>query len=191
VLLGNLNLGALGHDVVRALSRSTAEAAHLAVLIGSDAVFVDRTEGSAGGLTIRNEIGAHDPTYCTAIGRALLSGLSDSEVRERLREVAFVRYTPRSTHSMEQLIERLGDVRRLGYAHDDEEKNVGVSCLAAPVNDHNGHVVAAVGISGPTPRLIQSGHQKLASIVVAAGRTLSMRLGFDGPFVGPQLDTRG
>jgi DNA-binding IclR family transcriptional regulator len=126
---------------------------------------------------VNTEIGARDPTYCTAIGRALLSGLSDDEVRLELKDITFKRFTPKTTTSMDELLEKVAVVRAKGYAFDDEEANPGVQCLAAPVFDHSGRMVAAVGISGPKASIAKATVPRLAKRVLSASRVLSRQLG--------------
>jgi DNA-binding IclR family transcriptional regulator len=175
-LLRTYRLGAYSHEVVQSLARETGEASHLAVLVNGEAVFVDRAVGR-GVITVNTEIGARDPTYCTAIGRALLSGLSDDEVRMELKDTAFKRLTPKTTTTMDELLEKLEVVRAKGYAFDDEEANPGVQCLAAPVFDHSGRMIAAVGLSGPTASIEKATVSKLSKRVLSASRVLSAQLG--------------
>jgi IclR family transcriptional regulator, KDG regulon repressor len=180
ILLQSLNLGTIGHEEVRALVEQTGEGAQLAILGGTSAVFIDHADGRER-LTINTNVGDHDPLHCTAIGRALLSGLSDAEVRDLLTRTDLERYTPRTVVSISEIVDRLGIVRRQGYAFDDEERYAGVQCVAAPVYDHTARVVAAIGISGPTPRMIRATERALAEAVRAASRQLSSRLGYFGP----------
>jgi DNA-binding IclR family transcriptional regulator len=177
VVLRSRNLGAVGHEVVRSLAESSGEGAHLAILTGADAVFIDHVDGRER-LTINTSIGEHDPTYCTAIGRALLSGLSEDAIRELLADVVMKRFTRKTVTSIDRVVESARLVRQQGYAFDDEERHVGVQCVAAPVFDHTGRVVAAVGISGPTGR-IASATERTIREVLSASRSLSTRLGFD------------
>jgi IclR family KDG regulon transcriptional repressor len=176
-LLQSYSLGAHSHEVVQALARDTGEGAHLAVLMSGEAVFVDRVPGRSI-ITVNTEIGARDPTYCTAIGRALLSGLTDVEVRHELKEVELARMTPRTISTMEELLAKLIIVRRNGYAFDDEEAHVGVQCLASPVFDHRSRVVAAVGISGPKANIQAATEDSLASRIMEASSDLSALLGY-------------
>jgi IclR family transcriptional regulator, KDG regulon repressor len=175
-LLGSYNLGAHSHEVVQTLARDTGEGSHLAVLVAGEAVFVDRGIGY-GALTVKTEIGARDPGYCTAIGRALLSGLTDDEVRQELKHVRFKLFTSKTTTTMDQLLVKLSSVRSLGYAFDDEEYHKGVQCIAAPVFDHTGRTIAAIGISGPTASIQKATVLALAKRVRAASGSLSAQLG--------------
>ncbi|MFI5042398.1 MAG: IclR family transcriptional regulator [Acidimicrobiales bacterium] len=186
VLLESLTLGTIGHEEVRALVEQTGEGAQLAILGRTTAVFIDHVDGRER-LTISTNVGDQDPLHCTAIGRALLSGLADAEVRDLLARTPLERYTPRTVVSIPEVVERLRVVRRQGYAFDDEERYAGVQCVAAPVHDHSGRVVAAIGISGPTPRMIRATEKVLAEAVRAAGNQLSSRLGYRGPASSGQV----
>ncbi len=176
-LLESLHLGSLGRDEVHALAEQTGEGAQLAVLSATDAIFIEHADGREA-LTISTNVGDRDPIYCTAIGRALLSTLPDWEVRDRLSRVHMERYTRKTVTSIDQVLDALRLVRMQGYAFDDEERHAGVQCVAAPVFDHTGRCVAAIGISGPTPRMMKATEAAVSSAVLASARSLSGRLGF-------------
>jgi DNA-binding IclR family transcriptional regulator len=178
-VLQSLNLGSIGHEEVRALAEETGEGAQMAILRRTFAVFVDHVDGRER-LTINTNVGDYDPLHCTAIGRALLSGMSDKEVSDLLATTELERYTPRTTVSIGEVLDRVRIVRRQGYAFDDEERYAGVQCVAAPIFDHSGRVVAAIGISGPTPRMIRATEKALSEAVRAASRQISSRLGYLG-----------
>jgi IclR family acetate operon transcriptional repressor len=106
--------------------------------------------------------------------------MSDKEVSDLLATTELERYTPRTTVSIGEVLDRVRIVRRQGYAFDDEERYAGVQCVAAPIFDHSGRVVAAIGISGPTPRMIRATEKALSEAVRAASRQISSRLGYLG-----------
>jgi IclR family transcriptional regulator, KDG regulon repressor len=183
-LLESLSLGTIGHEEVRALVEQTGEGAQLAIMGRAYAVFIDHVDGPER-LTIATNVGDHDPLHCTAIGRALLSGMSDDEARDLLQRTRLERYTPRTLVAMNEIMERVRQARRQGYAFDDEERYIGVQCVASPVRDHTGRVVAAIGISGPTARMIRGTERVLSEAVRSAGRQLSSRMGHvEGSFGG-------
>jgi IclR family acetate operon transcriptional repressor len=175
-LVGSYNLGEYSHDVVRWLASETGEGAHLAVLVQGEAIFLDRAAGR-GPITVHTEIGARDPVYCTAIGRALLSGLSDKQIDKELADIPLKRMTRKTVTSLAAIVARVEVTRAKGYAFDDEERHPGVQCIAAPVRDHSGHVVAAIGISGPTPSIQRATESALATVVLKAAGRLTAQLG--------------
>jgi DNA-binding IclR family transcriptional regulator len=177
VLLDSLSVASASQDDIQALADRTGEAAHVAILVGQEAVFVNHVDGHEA-LTISTSVGDRDPLYCTAIGRALLLGMPDAGVRALLRGVKLIPYTRKTTTTIVGVLERLRAFRAQGYAFDDEERHAGVQCLAAPVRDHHGDVVGAIGISAPTLRVVKAGENVFAEAVLEAARSLSARLGF-------------
>ena len=96
--------------------------------------------------------------------------------------------TPRTITTRETLLAHLADIRRQGYAYDDEENEIGVRCLAAPVYDITGMLVATIGISGPTVRVTPERISGLAEAVMRAGCELSLELGFQNGLRGAAND---
>lgn len=174
-VLHNLSVVGLAHDLLRGLAQVTGESAHLAILVNDVAVFLDRYASSAA-IVVNTEIGSTDPAYCSAIGRALLTGLRDEDIRQRLSNSFLARRTARTLTSLDDIIERVRTARTAGYAFDDEEANDGVQCIAAPVYDHLDRVVAAIGISTPTLRIKRLSQLEMASAVLQTSKRLSARL---------------
>ncbi len=181
VLLDSLDVREASHDQLRAVARATGEPAHLAVLEGTEAVFLDQCPGTAVITVNTGDVGSRDPLYCTAVGRALLADLEDQEIRRLLADVDLVRLTPRTITTMPELLSVVDQVRVDGYAFEVEESHVGVHCLAAPVRSYTGRAVAAIGISGPRERAERIGEKRLAEIVTAAAAEISKRMGYEQP----------
>jgi DNA-binding IclR family transcriptional regulator len=116
---------ALADDHLRSITASTGESSHLAVLEGTQAVFVGRRSGS-GILRVETTVGTSEPAYCTAVGKALLADCSDIDLRRMYIDEALPRHTPQTITSIKDLAAELARVRRQGYAFDDEELHPGV-----------------------------------------------------------------
>lgn len=123
------------------------EGAVLAVRDGSDVVYVACRNGRLpGGVTYR--IGMRLPVSCTATGKALISTLNEQEVRQLYRGKRLPVLTPKSRRSVAGLLEDLREVRRLGYAMDNEETREGMCCIGVPIIDPvRGEALAAVAVS--------------------------------------------
>lgn len=118
----------------------------LGVLDGTDVVYVACRNGSRPlGVTYR--IGMRLPACCTATGKALLSTLPESQVKQLYRGVALPSLTPRSHARLKSLTDDLTGIRLRGYAVDDEETREGMYCIGAPVFDGSGHAIAAIAVS--------------------------------------------
>lgn len=163
--------------VMRALVERVNETVNLAVLDGRDAVYVAQVEGRQL-VRMFTQLGARTPLYCTGVGKALLAWRSPEEIRALLGDEPYPAYTPRTITRLQPLLVELERVRARGYALDDGEREVGVRCVAAPVRNRAGEVVAALSLSAPAARLDDSRVGLLAPQVVAAAREISLGLGY-------------
>jgi len=152
------------------------EASTLAILSGHSIMYLHNLE-SGQAIGIRAHIGDLKPAFCTAEGRVLLA-YSPPEV---VAEVLSGELLPRTANTVTDpaaLRKLLADVRAAGYALDDEESEDSMRCLAAPVRDLSGKVIAAVGLAGPTVRLTKKSLRAMAPEVVAIGDAVSVRMGW-------------
>jgi len=175
--LGNISLAREGADVVRGMSRACDETVHLAVLRGTDVLYVAKEEGG-GHMRMVSMVGRMIPAHGTGVGKMLLASLDPDEL-DRLYPVGhdLPRLTERTVTDRATFVERLARIRELGYATDNGESTVGVQCLAAPVLDISARVVAAMSISVPEPRFTEDRIPELFSVLVEGARTLSIRMG--------------
>jgi IclR family transcriptional regulator, KDG regulon repressor len=174
----NLDLAREGERVAEGLARVCNETVHLAVLDGTDVIYLAKVE-SEHPVRMVSAVGRRIPAHCTAVGKSLLAGLSDSELAERYDPASpLVTMTPRSIRSVNRLKRELNRVRADGLAFDDSESSVSVRCVAAPVRDHRGRVVAAMSIAVPEFRMDASRQRELGELVRGGARELSSRLGY-------------
>jgi DNA-binding IclR family transcriptional regulator len=120
--------------------------------------------------------GFRNPLHCTGIGKVLLSGMTDAEMLELLAEPLERRTENTLTTSADVLIQ-IALVRERGYAIDEIENEEGVRCVAAPVRDHTGAVVAGLSVSAPAYRFSTEDVYRLAPEVLRVTAELSRRLG--------------
>ncbi len=152
------------------------EAATLAILSRTSIMYLHNLE-SGQAIGIRAYIGDLKPAHCTAEGRVMLAFAAPAVVAEVIKE-GLVARTPKTLTDPDALLRLLEETRAAGYAIDDEESEAGMRCIAAPVRDISGKVIAAVGLAGPTQRLTKKDLRALAPDVVATGEAVSVRLGF-------------
>jgi DNA-binding IclR family transcriptional regulator len=161
---------------LRELAQKTGETAHLAIRGQDGVVFVDHEFGNhAVGVT--SQSGSSEPYHCTALGKALMAGCSEGEIRTLAGESGFKRFNSRTITRADKLAEQCRLVLERGLAVDDEEYRPGVRCLATPVLDLRGRVVAAMGVSGPVGRMADATMEKLGGLVRECGLRLSEELG--------------
>ncbi|MCA9905342.1 MAG: IclR family transcriptional regulator [Anaerolineae bacterium] len=152
------------------LVRATGECSHTAVYSEGKALMIDDVEAEAS-LRVVGGIGRRLPLHCTAVGKSLLA-FSHLPLPALLEAK-----TPRTITNSSDLKAHLAQICDQGYALDDEEHEPGVRCLAAPVYDVMGNVIASIGISGPTVRVTDDRIEGLAQQVKHAAAALSAELG--------------
>jgi IclR family transcriptional regulator, KDG regulon repressor len=159
-----------------ALRESTGETVHLALLDGSQIMYVYNLE-SAHAIRMRSDIGVCKPAFCTAEGLAMLafqpSALIDTIFAGRLKG-----RTAKTCTNPSELRVMLDQVRARGYAIEDELSEEGMRAIAAPVRNNTGDVVAAIGIAGPLQRISEDVLADCVPKVVETARTISARLGY-------------
>lgn len=170
-------LGPMARDSVIELAEEVGETAHLAVREEGQVVFVEQQLASRP-VGVSFGISRVEPLHCTALGKALLADCDLAELRSVFAGESMPALTSRTINSIEKLAADCERARRNGYAVDDEEFHEGVRCVAAPVRDGTGQIVAAVGISAPANRLPKSQLSAIGSIVLRTAATLGERLGF-------------
>ena len=175
------DLRVAGAPHLRALSNETHENVHLATFRGEQVIYIDKVEVPTFVRT-STEIGDVAPPHCTASGKAILAWLPDAALARWLRGRRFASYTGRTMTTRVDILNHLHKVRVQGYAVDDEEYVQDVRCVAAPILNHNGEVVASVGVSGLASRLTG---ERLSRVVAAVRKTASA---ISGALGGPQQD---
>ena len=176
LVMQQMNLWDEALPFLEGLVHDTGETGHLAVLDGGEAIYIERVEARRA-LRVPSAIGRGYPAHATNLGKVLLADLPRERVEEIVAERGLAAYTPNTITDLAQLEGELDRIRALGYAVDNEEYDEGLRCIGAPVRDHSGHVVAALGIGGPVTRITPDRVDELAELVMTAARGLSRRLG--------------
>ena len=156
---------------LKQLVELTGECAHLAIYAQGQALYMDQVESDAS-LRVNADVGHMAPLHCTALGKILLAF-----GKYPLPEILEKR-TQRTCSSIEQLQSEITEIRKNGFAVDNEEYDSGVRCIAVPVFDYKGALAGAIGISGPAARLKPEKVSETARQVCRIGELLSERLKF-------------
>lgn len=172
-----LDVAAEAKPFLNDMRAKLGENARLGVLARRNVVFIHDFESNES-VRLRSITGQHRPAHCTAEGLCLLSGMRAAQLEAFLAEPLPAR-TPNTVTVAEDLHERVRRVKRLGYATEDEECDLGTRCIAAPVFQADGRVVAAMGLAGPRLRLKKRDFPALAEQVAGYALRLSERLGYE------------
>lgn len=178
-LRGTVDVRSVANPVLVRLVREYGETSHLAVMERSRVLYIDKILGTHQVNVTGARVGAQLDPHCSAVGKALLAHRSDEEVRRILGERPLLRLTPTTVTDPQALFEELLIVRRAGVAYDVGEAVSEVHCVAAPVRDDMGVVVAAVSVTVPENRFARS-RAEFTAAVKAAAAEISGRLAAAG-----------
>ncbi|MFD1797313.1 IclR family transcriptional regulator [Paracoccus aurantiacus] len=162
--------------ILRGLMDATGETANLGIERETAVLFVSQVETHA---SIRAFFppGTASPMHASGIGKALLAQMPEDRLQKLLRGSRLQRFTARTITDRGRLIGELALIRARGFSFDDEEKNEGMRCIAAPVFDMNNEAVAGISVSGPTSRIRDDSIEKLSRPVIEAARQLTSAIG--------------
>jgi IclR family transcriptional regulator, KDG regulon repressor len=174
--IDSFSLRTASKPYLKALMLETGESVNLVVLSSGNIISIDH-EPSPSPLAVSDDIGSIFIPYATASGKAILAYLPDAQVQEIMQDVKIEAFTARTITSLPALQNHFLQVREKCFAVDDEERYIGVRCIASPIFDHRNKAVGAIGISGPTTRITLDAVGALSRLVVKAACAISRDLG--------------
>jgi DNA-binding IclR family transcriptional regulator len=181
IMLEQIDLRKGAKPFLRQLAAQIEEVVHLVVLDEGKILYLDKVEKISDLKSLRmvSRIGMRSYAHSCAVGKVLLAFLPDSEVADIVNNRGLPRLTDKTVGSLDKLKELLADVKAQGFAIDDEENEVGVRCIAAPIKDGRGKVIAAISISGPAVRMTKERvHGELKNKVINTASEISKMLGY-------------
>ncbi len=158
--------------VLRRLMEVTGETANLGILDGNAVLFLSQAETHE---TIRAFFppGTRSPLHASGIGKALLAHMRKFELRQLMRDMQLAQFTPMTLSAPQALLDDLAQIRARGYSLDNEERSLGMRCIAAPIFDLAGEAAAGISVSGPLSRMGDARLQAMSDCVITAARELS------------------
>ncbi|WP_289134805.1 IclR family transcriptional regulator [uncultured Brevibacillus sp.] len=176
---GGMELRNLAYPVIHDLVATLQETVHLVVLDKDEVVYVEKVEGP-GSLRMYSMLGKRAPLYCTGVGKALFAHLDEETVDRILNEVELRAFTSLTLTDPVAIKRELAKIREQGYAIDDEEIEIGLKCVAAPIFNHEGKVIASISSAGPKHRFSDEKMETFISEVKLAALAVSKRFGYRG-----------
>jgi len=175
--IDGLDLRGRARPYLDRLQERFGETVFFCILDEGQVFYVDKVESQRSVRTACT-VGSRAPAYCTAVGKAMLSELSDTEVAAIVRKSGMKAITPNTITTLARLKNELRAVRSRGYAIDDEEKEEGLRCVGAIVHAHSRKLSAAMSISGPAFRMTKERIPEVAQALMQAAGALSTELGY-------------
>ena len=161
---------------MRLLHKQIQQPVNLSVRQGDEIVYVERAYSERSGMQVVRAIGGHAPLHLTSNGKLFLAADDPAHIRAYAMRTGLAGNTHNSLTQLPVLERELAAVRQTGVAHDNEELELGVRCMAAGIYDDQGKLVAALSISAPADRLDEGWLPKLQ----ISAHQISLALGFRG-----------
>lgn len=151
-ILNNNDIVNTAKPFLEKISKDVNETVHLCIQDHEDIVYIDKIECTQA-IRMYSRIGSRAPMYSTAVGKVLFSGMDQATIEEMVANIEFIPKTPNTITSKVAFLEEIEQVRNQGYALDNAENQEGLQCIAAPIFDHKGKIIASFSISGPSNRV--------------------------------------
>lgn len=179
-VLQRLELREIGRPLLRHLSEEIEATVNMAILDTRELeiIFVEQVD-SPSEWQLKSRIGARAAPHCTALGKVLTAFADRATARRLFKNYGLPKCTEHTLSTIEELERELQAVREQGHAVDREEAAEGACCVAAPVRDHTGAVVAAISASMMASRYFRWNEARLASLMKAAAAKFSASLGYE------------
>lgn len=172
-IVGGTNILSIARPYLEHLSSISKEAVHLVSRVNDEVVYLYKEEASTTIARMSSCVGLHNPMYCTGVGKSILAFLPDEEIRAIWDRCTPVRFTPKTITSFDRLKKEIDNIRKFGYAIDDEEHEVGVCCIAAPILDFNSVPIAAISLSAPIEHLDRDSIRQYAPLLLETAKKIS------------------
>ena len=178
--LGGLDVRGVALPIMRRLMQQTGLTCHLAVLDGSEAVYIEKVEPE-GFIRMDTWVGRRMRVHATSVGKAIVAHIPQEQLEQILRKSGMEKRTPKTIVTLPRLLKELEKVRSQGCAVDDEENNLGARCVGAPIFDERGAILASLGLSGTTQQVSPHTMPHILEALKDAARHISMGMGYRAP----------
>jgi len=172
--------GLIGHarPILESLTRRCDETSYVAILKDFQIIYLDVIES---GLPVRvvSRVGKMFPFYCTEVGKVIVASMDEKILLEYFKSAEIKQYTSKTIIDKDEMAKHLSRIAEFGYAEDDEELEIGVKCIGAPIRDYTKRVIGAVSVSAPSMRFTADRMNSiLIPLIKEAAEELSAKLGY-------------
>ena len=181
--LDQISLAPAFNQYARELVEQCAETVKLVIRDGRDVVYLAAQEGPHS-VRLVALVGSRRLAHVTAVGKVLLAQLSDADLLALYQNYIFVKPTPAAIDNLAALQAAVATVRTEQIAYDLQESSIGVNCVAAPIRDESGNVIAAMSIGVPHDRWSAIRKGELTALIQQYAAKLSQALGWRGEWTG-------
>jgi IclR family KDG regulon transcriptional repressor len=172
-----LDVGRISRPIIENLVAKLKETVHLVVLQRDEVIYIEKVEGPQT-LRISSQVGKRAPIHCTGVGKAILAFQSEAEIDRILSMSPLEPYTEFTLTDKEEIKKQLKTIHQQGFSVDDEEIELGLRCVAAPIFNHQAKAIASVSCAAPTMRLEDEQLSKVIEGIKQAASEISRCMGY-------------
>lgn len=173
----NMDLGDIAKPYLDELVKENNETVHLVINDKGQAVYIDKVEGTTS-MRMYSQLGKRPPMYCTGVGKVILAFMPEEFLDKYLEQEELEKLTPYTIIDKECLKKELKQIKTHGFSVDNEEIEIGLKCVAAPIRNHKEEIVGAISIAGPTSRMTLEKIEILSGVIRAVAMEISNKLGY-------------
>lgn len=178
--LRKANIIEQSRPVMQQLMRDTKETSNLGMVDESDVIFLSQVETHEP-IRAFHSPGSKGAIYASGIGKILFAYMDDDAARRMLARLQMQQFTEKTMIDIDALIAHKSEMQEAGYSYDNEERTLGMRCIAAPIFNSYGEAVAAISVSGPTSRITENDIDDLARVVKQSAATITANIGGHKP----------
>jgi len=178
LIVAQTDLHRIARPMLVELSERCEESCCIGIEEDRQVVYIDVVDGPDGMLKITQRIGKRAPMHCSGIGKVLLLNRTPAQLTEFVADCGLQVFTEKTIATREALTEELQRIATQGYALDDEECELGVKCVAAPVRDYTGKVIAGISASGPVHRMSGAHFETIKKALQDTAARISKEMGY-------------
>jgi DNA-binding IclR family transcriptional regulator len=172
-----MNIVTSAKPLLHELMEKTNEVIHLVVREGTEIVYIDKVE-SQNPIRMYSKIGKRSPVYCTAVGKSMLSHMTDNEVKFIWDNSTIEKLTKNTVIDFKKFKEDLNIIKKQGYAIDEQENEIGIRCIGTSILDYKGEICGAISISGSIISFKEEKVNKFAKLIIEYANKISNELGY-------------
>lgn len=179
-ILKNTDILNIAHPFIEKLGETCKETVHFVQRTGDSVTYLEKLESQsvkARSFRLSSQVGLKRPMYCSGVGKAILAQLGEDEVRRIWGASVIEKRTEHTITELSDLLKELETIRKVGYALDNEENELGIRCIAVPVYDYSNRPLYAISISTLAGRMPDERIPELAEAIIDTSKALSHVLG--------------
>lgn len=177
-ILNNVPYQRIVHPFLEEVSGILMEPVSLTIEQDKMVVYIDKVDGPDHTLKTLQRIGKIAPMHSTGAGKILLLNYSQKELESFIDTTGLPSFTHKTITQKQQFIDEMAQVKNRGYAYDNEECELGVKCIAFPIRDLTGKIIAAMSISAPITRFTPIKEKQIIDVLDVVSRKASVALGW-------------